>query len=221
MNYNTLINQSIYNCAVDWDLLASNNLEREFYYSINIDPYSGPQWELLLWIHESVYREPVRELFATYEFGIITYRSDMRVAGIQFRLEGDQRSFSLVKFGWRIGLYSKVHAGELGQCHLVRAHRVKPQQQEDEEEAEQENEDSVRGFGDVINAPTRCVSTQNTRRNILYNYSVLYATIMLIGHHFGRCSRFILSLDYPLIGYTGHMPPGYDYRYDTAPDGSG
>ncbi|GKF26727.1 hypothetical protein Tco_0082621, partial [Tanacetum coccineum] len=26
--------------------------------------------------------------------------------------------------------------------------------------------------------------------------------------------------DYPPIGYTGHMPPGYDYCYDTAPDGS-
>ncbi|GKB55511.1 hypothetical protein Tco_0999948 [Tanacetum coccineum] len=97
-----------------------------------------PQWELLLWIHESVYRELVRELFATYEFGIITYRSDPRAAVIQFRLRGDQRSFSLVKFGWRVG-----------QCHLVRAHRVKPQQQKEEEEAEQENEDNVRGFGDV------------------------------------------------------------------------
>ncbi|GJY06305.1 hypothetical protein Tco_0373359 [Tanacetum coccineum] len=26
--------------------------------------------------------------------------------------------------------------------------------------------------------------------------------------------------DYPPFGNTGHMPPGYDYRNDTAPDGS-
>ncbi|GJU84184.1 hypothetical protein Tco_1291730 [Tanacetum coccineum] len=26
--------------------------------------------------------------------------------------------------------------------------------------------------------------------------------------------------DYPLYGYTGPLPPGYDYRYSTSPDSS-
>nr|GEV00383.1 hypothetical protein [Tanacetum cinerariifolium] len=79
----------------------------EFFDSINTNPFSGPQWEHLFRIYESLYRELVREFFATYVFGAATCRHDPRAAGIQFRLGGELRSLSFVEFCWRISLYSR------------------------------------------------------------------------------------------------------------------
>ncbi|GKA30622.1 hypothetical protein Tco_0716927 [Tanacetum coccineum] len=94
--------------------LSLLRFERGFFESIDSDLFSGPQWEDLFWVNEPVYRELVCEFFAIFSFGDSTSINNPRVAGIQFRLGGGQRSFSLVEFGWRVGLYSKTEGDEIG-----------------------------------------------------------------------------------------------------------
>ncbi|GKF29348.1 hypothetical protein Tco_0095690, partial [Tanacetum coccineum] len=89
-------------------------LERGFFESIDSDLFSGPQWEDLFWVNEPVYRELVREFFAIFSYGDSTCINNPRAARIQFRLGGGQRSFSLVEFRWRVGLYSKTEGDEIG-----------------------------------------------------------------------------------------------------------
>ncbi|GJV31825.1 hypothetical protein Tco_1392225 [Tanacetum coccineum] len=88
--------------------------ERGFFESINTDPFSGPQWVDLFLINEPVYRELVHEFFGSIKFETVASRYDPEHVGISFRLGGESRSFSLLEFGRRVGLYSKDQALENG-----------------------------------------------------------------------------------------------------------
>ncbi|GJR04071.1 hypothetical protein Tco_0527055 [Tanacetum coccineum] len=113
MDYNSLITRSIYHgTVIDWSFLAEHGLERGFLESINSDPFSRTQWANLFRINEPVYRELVREFFASIELEVIACRNNPEHVGIHFRLGGEPRSLSLLEFGWRIGLYSESQGGE-------------------------------------------------------------------------------------------------------------
>ncbi|GJU78078.1 hypothetical protein Tco_1275148 [Tanacetum coccineum] len=77
INYEAFVYHPIHSeVVIDWSLFADNGLERGFFDSINTDPFFGPQWENLFWINEPVYRELVRDFFATYEFEAATYMNN-------------------------------------------------------------------------------------------------------------------------------------------------
>ncbi|GJT93704.1 hypothetical protein Tco_1082549 [Tanacetum coccineum] len=50
------------------EFLAYQNLDQAFFDSISIDPFSWPQWGNLLCMNEPIYRELVREFFASFKF---------------------------------------------------------------------------------------------------------------------------------------------------------
>ncbi|GJT88538.1 hypothetical protein Tco_1070255 [Tanacetum coccineum] len=56
---------------------------------------------------EDVYRELVREFFASFEFDASPCRYDPKHLGVKFRLGGEQREISLLELGWRVGLYTR------------------------------------------------------------------------------------------------------------------
>ncbi|GJR95389.1 hypothetical protein Tco_0267563 [Tanacetum coccineum] len=97
---------------IDWEFLASQGLDQAFFESINKDPFSGPQWVNLFQINENVYRELVREFFASFEFNSSPCRYDPNHLGVRFRLGGEQREISLLELGWRVGLYSERQSRE-------------------------------------------------------------------------------------------------------------
>ncbi|GJY16475.1 hypothetical protein Tco_0386897 [Tanacetum coccineum] len=69
MHHDTLVTHPIHSGnVIDWAFLASHGLNVSFFESIYSDPFSGPQWANLFQINERVYRELVREFFASIEF---------------------------------------------------------------------------------------------------------------------------------------------------------
>ncbi|GJQ90677.1 hypothetical protein Tco_0001816 [Tanacetum coccineum] len=73
-----------------------------------------------------VYRELVREFFALFEFDASPYMYDPENSGVRFRLGGEQREISLLKLGWRVGLYTKRKSREsVTLSGLSRAETVK------------------------------------------------------------------------------------------------
>nr|GEV71442.1 retrotransposon Orf1 [Tanacetum cinerariifolium] len=92
---------------VDWSFFTQHGLARGFFESINTDAFFGPQWVNLLQISEPVYRELVREFFASFEFQEVASRYDPEFKGVSFRLGGETKAMSLLEFGWRVGLYSE------------------------------------------------------------------------------------------------------------------
>ncbi|GJV21634.1 hypothetical protein Tco_1370654 [Tanacetum coccineum] len=69
MHFDTLSRRCIHSGnVIDWEFLAHNNLEQEFFNFICTDPFSGPQWGNLFRINEPIYRELVREFFALFNF---------------------------------------------------------------------------------------------------------------------------------------------------------
>ncbi|GJV97489.1 hypothetical protein Tco_1549066 [Tanacetum coccineum] len=97
---------------IDWDFLASQGLAQAFFKSINKDPFFGPQWVNLFQTNENVYRELVREFFASFEFDASPCRYDPNHLGVRFRLGGEKKEISLLELGWRIGLYSERQSRE-------------------------------------------------------------------------------------------------------------
>ncbi|GJU61718.1 hypothetical protein Tco_1243553 [Tanacetum coccineum] len=97
---------------INWELLASQGLAQAFFESINKDPFSGPQWVNLFQTNENLYRELVREFFASFEFDVSLCRYDPNHLGVRFRLRGEQKEISLLELGWRIGLYSERQSRE-------------------------------------------------------------------------------------------------------------
>ncbi|GJY10126.1 hypothetical protein Tco_0378311 [Tanacetum coccineum] len=92
MNYNSLVNHPIHSrIVIDWSLHVDNGLDRGFFESIHSDPFFKPHRVNLFRINKLVYHELVREFFATFEFRATTCRNSPRLAGIQFRLGGEQR----------------------------------------------------------------------------------------------------------------------------------
>nr|GEV75451.1 zinc finger, CCHC-type [Tanacetum cinerariifolium] len=63
--------------VIDWEFLASQCLDQAFFESINNDPFSGLQWMNLFRINEHVYRELVREFFASFELDDSPCRAEM------------------------------------------------------------------------------------------------------------------------------------------------
>ncbi|GJT31866.1 hypothetical protein Tco_0922285 [Tanacetum coccineum] len=61
----------------------------------------------LFQINEPIFRELVREFFASFEFDATPCRYKPLHKGVTFRLGGVEREMSLLKFGWRVGLYSE------------------------------------------------------------------------------------------------------------------
>ncbi|GJZ92246.1 hypothetical protein Tco_0664311 [Tanacetum coccineum] len=301
-----------------------------FFDSISTDPFFRLQWENLFRINELVYRELVREFFATYEFRASTRKNNPRAAGIQFRREigmaialknalmvknetmvllfwptigdGEFRTRSMVARSirdprvrlahrciattilgrkdsthritlsdlfflyciynegvvcnipfWLAHYLNGVMDGEIiielvpGQCHWVGTREAHQQHQEHEEEKEEANEDCVGGSAKAYRGISRRdwqahqgawmdqqdghwgqLDTWMTRQD--HRYDWMYDHIVRQMHIYPRVTawrptcRLTRSLIEILItlpfGYTGHMPPGYDYRYDTAPNGS-
>ncbi|GKE04133.1 hypothetical protein Tco_1396151 [Tanacetum coccineum] len=108
MNYNNLVGRSIHlGDVVDWEFLSNKGLAQSFFDSINTDTFSGPQWVNLFQINEPVFRELVREFFASFEFNDTPCRYEPLHKGVTFRLGGVEREMSLLEFGWIVGLYSK------------------------------------------------------------------------------------------------------------------
>ncbi|GKB56207.1 hypothetical protein Tco_0912393 [Tanacetum coccineum] len=69
MNYDNLVGHSIHpGDVVDWEFLSNKGLAQSFFNSINTDTFSGPQWVNLFQINEPIFRELVREFFASFEF---------------------------------------------------------------------------------------------------------------------------------------------------------
>ncbi|GJY27967.1 hypothetical protein Tco_0403734 [Tanacetum coccineum] len=54
--------------VIDWEFLSRQNLDQALFNSISIDPFSGPQWGNHFRVNEPIYRELVREFFASFEF---------------------------------------------------------------------------------------------------------------------------------------------------------
>nr|GEZ00869.1 hypothetical protein [Tanacetum cinerariifolium] len=94
------------------EFLSSQGLDQAFFDSINKDPFSSPQWVNLFQINENVYRDLVRELFASFEFDASHCRYDPNHLGVRFRLGGEQREMSLLELRWRVSLYSKRQSRE-------------------------------------------------------------------------------------------------------------
>ncbi|GKB38603.1 hypothetical protein Tco_0883545 [Tanacetum coccineum] len=108
MNYNNLAGRSIHSGdVVDWEFLSNKGLTQSFFDSINIDPFSGPQWANLFQINEPIFCELTREFFASFEFDATPCRYDPLHKGVTFRLGGVEREIPLLEFGWRVGLYSE------------------------------------------------------------------------------------------------------------------
>ncbi|GJY95300.1 hypothetical protein Tco_0511661 [Tanacetum coccineum] len=88
---------------INWDFLASQGLAQAFFESINKDPFSGPQWVNLFQTNENVYRELVREFFASFEFDASPCRYDPNHLGVRFRLGGEKKEISLLELGFNVG----------------------------------------------------------------------------------------------------------------------
>nr|GEV04986.1 zinc finger, CCHC-type [Tanacetum cinerariifolium] len=84
------------------EFLATHGLVREFFDSINTDPFTGPQWANLFQIHEPVYHELVREFFASFEFKSTSCRYNSAHVGVSFRIGGETRNMSLLD--WNGGM---------------------------------------------------------------------------------------------------------------------
>ncbi|GJU52708.1 reverse transcriptase domain-containing protein [Tanacetum coccineum] len=95
------------------EFLSKKGLAQSFFNSINTNNFSGPQWVNLFQINKPIFRELVREFFASFEFGSSPCRYDSLVKGVTFRLGGVESEISLLKFGWRVGLYSKRESKEV------------------------------------------------------------------------------------------------------------
>ncbi|GJR04988.1 hypothetical protein Tco_0527972 [Tanacetum coccineum] len=93
--------------VIDWDFLAHQNLDQAFFDSISTDPFSGPQWGNLFRVNEPIYRELVREFFASFEFEASACKYDPEHAGIKFILGGEPREMPLLELGWGVRLYTK------------------------------------------------------------------------------------------------------------------
>ncbi|GJV51886.1 zinc finger, CCHC-type containing protein, partial [Tanacetum coccineum] len=98
--------------VIDWELLTSQGLDPAFFESINTDPFFGPQWVNLFQINEHVYREFVREFFASFEFDSSPCRYDLEYLGVKFRIGGKQKENFLLELGWRVSLYTKRKSKE-------------------------------------------------------------------------------------------------------------
>ncbi|GJT71465.1 hypothetical protein Tco_1030751 [Tanacetum coccineum] len=81
-------------------------------------------------VNKPIYRELVREFFASFEFEASAYRYDPEHLGVKFRLGDEQREMSLLELGWRIGLYSERKSREnatlsgLSRAETVKATRL-------------------------------------------------------------------------------------------------
>ncbi|GJR41327.1 hypothetical protein Tco_1217011 [Tanacetum coccineum] len=108
MNYNNLVGRFIHpKDIIDLEFLSNKGLAQPFFNFINTDNFSGPQWVNLFQINEPIFRELVREFFASFEFDASPCRYEPLHKGVTFRLGGVKREMSLLELGWRVGLYSK------------------------------------------------------------------------------------------------------------------
>ncbi|GKA84141.1 hypothetical protein Tco_0805736 [Tanacetum coccineum] len=220
MNYNALVNHPIHSkTVIDWSLLADNGLE-------------------------SVYRE----FFATFELEVIACRKSPWHADIHFRLGGEQRSLSLVELVWRNAVTVKderlileswptIRDSEFAVGSMVAKRIQDPRFR------------LAWSFGILTRSMLGALSVepqaqlsyisrdrQMRRRRKLKRMSGDYQRSDWMYDHTVRQMQYLSTRDhlephlqidpfpgpetgYPPFGFTGPMPPGYDYRYDTAPDG--
>ncbi|GJZ02324.1 hypothetical protein Tco_0520285 [Tanacetum coccineum] len=106
LNYDTLARRPIHSGdVIDWESLARQNLDQAFFNSIITDPFSGPQWGSLFRVNEPVYRELVREFFASFKFDASPYRLSRENATLSGLRNGDtvKESCLLMEFWPTIG----------------------------------------------------------------------------------------------------------------------
>lgn len=119
-HYNQLLHHPIdHGAVIDWDFLATDRLENAFLESFKTDAFTGPQWERLFRMQETVYNVLVREFLATYYFEVGVGRSDVGATSVYFRLRGKVRSCSILALGWRLGLYSQHVSTQALFMHLL------------------------------------------------------------------------------------------------------
>ncbi|GKC49470.1 hypothetical protein Tco_1072215 [Tanacetum coccineum] len=125
MNYNNLAGRSIHpEDVVDGEFLFNKGLAQPFFNFINIDTFSGPQWVNLFQINEPIFRELVREFFASFEFDASPCRYEPLHKGVTFRLGGVEREISLLKLGWRVGLYSEGESRDVATLSGLRGAEI-------------------------------------------------------------------------------------------------
>ncbi|GJV13324.1 hypothetical protein Tco_1354865 [Tanacetum coccineum] len=84
MNYNNLVGRFIHSGdVVDWEFLSNKGLAQPFFDFINTDTFSGPQWVNLFQINEPIFRELVREFFASFEFDATPCRDVATLSGLR------------------------------------------------------------------------------------------------------------------------------------------
>ncbi|GJU10371.1 hypothetical protein Tco_1132767 [Tanacetum coccineum] len=202
MNYNALVNHAIHSeTIIDRSLLADNGLVGGYFESMHSNLFSGQQWANLFQNNELVYCDLVCEFFATFEFRATTCRNSPRLDGIKFRLCGEHRSLSLVELRWRVGLYFEAQAGEVG-TEIALQNALKVKEEHEEEEVAKED---VGGSEETYRGMSR--GDWQARQGDHLDPHMQIDTFP------------VCEADYPPFGYTGPMPLGYHYRYNTAPDG--
>ncbi|GJX82586.1 hypothetical protein Tco_0332067 [Tanacetum coccineum] len=161
---------------------------------------------------ELVFHELVWEFFASFKFSSVACRYDPNFEGILFSLGGEPRKMSLLDFGWRVGLYSEEQSRLSSTMNgLRRGETIKDEHVREDDEVEEAANEEAAG------------SAEEEQANWMYNHIVCHflylSTHDNLDPHLQIDPFLGHEADYPLYGYTGRMPPGYDYRFGPAPLG--
>ncbi|GJX44221.1 hypothetical protein Tco_0260897 [Tanacetum coccineum] len=188
---------------------------------------------------ELVFHELVWEIFASFKFSSVACRYDPDFEGISFSLRGEPRKMSLLEFRWRVRLYSEEQSRLSSTMNgLCRRETVKDEHvlmqfwpyigdddfvvREDEEVEEAANEEAGGSAevyqnmsrGDWKIRQARRMDQQDELRHFQY-----LSTHDNLDPHLQIDPFPRHEADYPLYGYTGRMPPGYEYQFGPAPPG--
>nr|GEX79308.1 hypothetical protein [Tanacetum cinerariifolium] len=128
INCDNLVGHSIHpGGIVDWEFLSNKGLAQPFLNFVNTDNFSGPQWVNLFKINEPVFRELVREFFASFEFDASPCGYEPLHKGATLRLGGVDREMSLLELGWRVGLYFERESRDVSilRAKSIRNPRIK------------------------------------------------------------------------------------------------
>ncbi|GKC74771.1 hypothetical protein Tco_1120654 [Tanacetum coccineum] len=202
---------------IDWEFLASQGLDQDFFESINNDPFSGPQWVNLFRINEPVYQELVRKFFASFEFDASPCRYDPENLGVRFRLGGDQWEISLLEMGWRADLYTERKSREnVTLSGLRKAKTLATREVEEKDEPDEAAEREA--------ANEWAEGQQEERANWMYDHTVRQfqhlSTRDNLDLHLQIDQFLRRETDYPPYGYHRFMPLGYEYHPGPSYDGS-
>ncbi|GKB42662.1 hypothetical protein Tco_0887604 [Tanacetum coccineum] len=194
------------------EFLARQGLDQAFFESINKDPFSGLQWVNLFQISENVYRELVREFFASFEFDAYPYRYDPNHLDVResATLSGLRKGVTVKANHLLLGFWSTIGDGGF----IIGNTKVEEEDEEDDEANEAAGGDAgnegAGGSADMY----RNIS-QEERANWMYSYTVRQLQYMSTSDNLDPHLQIDpfpgREADYPPYGYICHMPPGNEY----------